>query len=346
MYRYSMTTKPFFILLNLFIPIFLCFNLTLATEDNFIHEGTVTALALSPDDKWLLSGGHDSTVRLWDLSKLKPFKLLLDQRDVFVDLSIELPRLEVMAVAIDSQGEFGAAGIRNRTVHVWNLNNGEEIQVLRGHEAGVLAVAFSPDSLFLASGGHESIIRIWDLKTGEQILSLNDRQREVRSLVFTPDGKTLFSSSLDGHVRIWDLVSGRLKKKLYLSCGPVNEVTISQTTPLIIAAGCHGDEVIVWDRGLDHDPIGLPGHKSGARSVFLSADGKVLVSGDHRGNVRLWDVTNRRQEKLFKGHWGEIRSVVLSSEKDFIVSAGDASQIKYWSLNNNTSRFLSGTQVD
>jgi WD40 repeat protein len=39
------------------------------------HEGQVTAMAISPDNHWLVTGSDDSTARLWDLTAEEPNNL-------------------------------------------------------------------------------------------------------------------------------------------------------------------------------------------------------------------------------------------------------------------------------
>ena len=36
------------------------------------HEGSVSAVAISPDNRWLVTGSDDKTARLWDLSAKDP----------------------------------------------------------------------------------------------------------------------------------------------------------------------------------------------------------------------------------------------------------------------------------
>ena len=36
------------------------------------HDGWVTAVAISPDNRWLVTGSSDKTARLWDLSAKDP----------------------------------------------------------------------------------------------------------------------------------------------------------------------------------------------------------------------------------------------------------------------------------
>jgi WD40 repeat protein len=62
---------------------------------------------VSPDGKRIVTGGTDSTVRVWDASRYEP--LLTLQADS-----------SVTALAMSLDGQEVAAGTHIGTVHVWN----------------------------------------------------------------------------------------------------------------------------------------------------------------------------------------------------------------------------------
>ncbi len=39
------------------------------------HEGWVTTVAFSPDGEWIVSGGEDKTIRIWDSHTVKQIRV-------------------------------------------------------------------------------------------------------------------------------------------------------------------------------------------------------------------------------------------------------------------------------
>lgn len=95
---------------------------------------------------------------------------------------------------------------RGDVIELWDLEQRERLQVLRGHSGQVYCLAFHPNGSRLASGGNDATIRIWDTRSWEQLLELRDHGSYVKSLQFHPDGRQLASGSGDSTVRLWDTV--------------------------------------------------------------------------------------------------------------------------------------------
>ena len=60
----------------------------------------------------------------------------------------------------------------DRSVKLWNLDDGGLISTMRGHTARVSSVCFSPDGAKIVSGSWDKTVLIWDAASGEQLCSL------------------------------------------------------------------------------------------------------------------------------------------------------------------------------
>jgi WD40 repeat protein/DNA-binding winged helix-turn-helix (wHTH) protein len=69
----------------------------------------------------------------------------------------------VVDLAFSSDGSRLATASHDGSVRIWDPSSGEQLLVLRGHDATVTSVAFSPDGSRLASVGVDGTVRIWAL---------------------------------------------------------------------------------------------------------------------------------------------------------------------------------------
>ena len=61
----------------------------------------------------------------------------------------------------------------DRTVRMWNTDNGAAVRTLSGHTDYVFAVAISPDGNLIASGAFDGEVRIWKVADGSLVKSFN-----------------------------------------------------------------------------------------------------------------------------------------------------------------------------
>ncbi|MGH8898388.1 MAG: WD40 repeat domain-containing protein [Egibacteraceae bacterium] len=81
---------------------------------------------------------------------------------------------------------------------------GEELLVLRGHEAGLTGVAWSPDAKRLATASRDGTARIWDAELGTQLAIPCVHTDWVTAVAWSPDGMRLATASRDHTAAIWD----------------------------------------------------------------------------------------------------------------------------------------------
>ena len=110
------------------------------------------------------------------------------------------------------------SGSRDGTIKLWEVETGEEIRSLNGHDGWVYSVGFSPDGKTVVSGSYDSTVKLWEVETGEQIRSLNSHDEVVSSVGFSPDGKTLVSGSGDSTIKLWDLEALSLNALVVRGC--------------------------------------------------------------------------------------------------------------------------------
>ncbi|KAJ6487473.1 WD40 repeat-like protein [Mycena vitilis] len=288
------------------------------------HTGMVNSVASSPDDKHIVSGSDDRSVRIWDAESGEQLGDPLEGHTGWVQ-----------SVAFSPDGKHIVSGSSDRSVRIWDAESGEQLGgPLEGHTDCVWSVAFSQDGKHIVSGSDDRSVRIWDAESGEQLGGpLEGHTWGVRSVAFSPDGKHIVSGSGDRSVRIWDAESGeQLGDPLEgHRGGGVHSVAFSPDGKHIVS-GSSDESLRIWDAESGEqlgDP--LEGHTDCIWSVAFSPDGKHIVSGSSDKSVRIWDAESGEQlGDPLEGHTGWVQSVAFSPDGKHIVSGSSDKSVRIW----------------
>jgi WD40 repeat protein len=127
-----------------------------------------------PDDKHIISGSYDATVRVWDAVSGDCQNTLTGHTS------------SVTSVAFSPDGKQIVSGSWNGTVRVWDAVSGECQNTLTGHTSSVTSVAFSPDGKQIVSEFWDGTAQVWDSSTGTlQPLIENSREENSLPLAFS-----------------------------------------------------------------------------------------------------------------------------------------------------------------
>ena len=105
------------------------------------HENHVTTLAITSDNKYIISGSSDRTVRIWDLQEKKQKAILRGHTD------------EIVTVVVTSDNKFIVSASNDKTLIIWNIQEKKMETRLHGHVACVQILQISSDNKFIVSAG-------------------------------------------------------------------------------------------------------------------------------------------------------------------------------------------------
>ncbi len=250
------------------------------------HGGTVTCVAISPDERYAASGGYDETLRLWDAATGEQIALLGTPHSGYVE-----------SVAFSPDGRYLASAGMDHQIKLWDVETGELIRTFEGHVEWVLSVRFSPDGTYLISGSDDYSIKIWETATTGLLKSLygfrgsNERAGEL--LDISPDGSRIIGVSTGNDFVQWNLESGDIMHTFSGHADRVTSVKFSQDGRYIASSGA--DRLVkIWTPE-GQEIAGFAGHQPGEvcdwiNSIDISPDSRYIVSGGCEDQLNVWVV--------------------------------------------------------
>jgi WD40 repeat protein len=283
------------------------------------HTEWVTAVALTPDGRFALSGSDDRTLRLWELSTGRCLRTLEGHTD------------SVTSVAVTADGRFTLSGSRDETVRLWELSTGRCLRTLEDHTSMVTSVALTPDGGFALSGSRDQTLRLWELATGRCLRTLEGHTEWVTSMALTPDGRFALSGSWDNTLRLWELASGRCLRTLEDDMCLVTSVALTPDGRFGLS-GSYDTALRLWELAAGRCLGAIEGHTDDVNSVALTADGRFALSGSEDKTLRFWELATGRCLRTLEGHTGGVTSVALTADGRFALSGSKDNTLRLWEL--------------
>eukprot|EP00741_Cyanophora_paradoxa_P001637 tig00000498_g1588.t1 len=221
---------------------------------------------------WLVSGGRDGTVRVWDC----------DAQAEAICAAAHAGA--VNAVAASADGERLASAGDDWRGAVLDGETGGAVAELRGHAALLSAVAFSADGARVVTGSWDKSARVWDAESGAELLQLwgHASALDALALASSPEGERVATGGWEGRVVLWDGATGaELARREYGEA--IAALAFAPGGRALAAAGRDGG-LFLWD--LDR-PAAAP-----------DADDPVCLAAEMDGATRLEAAARLRLREL------------------------------------------------
>ena len=281
------------------------------------HNYSVSSVAFLPDGTSLVSGSHDSTIKLWDVQTGGVIKTFHHASHVF-------------SVSISADCSMIASGSSDKTIRLWHIQT-EECHNIIQQQSEVNHVWFSPtDPRYLISvSGHKAWH--WDINGCQTKPAHNGSY-----IAFSLDG-TQFVSCQGRNVVVQNSDSGETIAKFHMVDGSAECCCFSPDDRLIVVTAGH--TAYVWNTASPQPHLieTFVGHTNDITSLTFSSPSSLISSSNDR-SIKFWQVGTPQTNPVMTDleptalNLAQIRSVTLCAEDGIAISSDSEGVVRTWDI--------------
>ncbi|GMR18215.1 MAG: hypothetical protein BMS9Abin33_0621 [Gammaproteobacteria bacterium] len=156
----------------------------------FRFSAKLTAVAFSPNGKWLATGDETGEIKYWALSN-----------------GTELAKFrandkKITSLVYSPNGKWLASGGVDNFLKLWSVGITDDDRTMRNAPDSVRHMVFSPDNNWLVVIDPGQNIAMWNINTGELVHQLLTEGSGIQAFALSADG-TLLASAEGTKVKIW-----------------------------------------------------------------------------------------------------------------------------------------------
>jgi serine/threonine protein kinase/WD40 repeat protein len=295
-------------------------------------EAAIGDIAFTGSEDKLVSVGL-AGIEAWDASTLERVRHIpAKECDSYFDCVASADSQQTMIVGGTLRDGIGAS------LEYWDIEKGERVEELKGHNAPVRSLAFSAAEKWLASAGQDGSLKIWRYPAPLNGSELRGKDVSLWSCLFSKEGTSVVTVDDAGEISAWSLDGKVCKVITKLDAGVVGSANMQRrpgTDTVVVAS--RNNTVVLCD--LDDGSIQELGTTPAEPfSCAFSNDGSlVAVSGGMReGFWRIWRIKDRRviAEKL--DHVTTVYEIAFAPNGRAFASAHGDHNIRLWRIGETT----------
>ncbi len=277
-------------------------------------QGELLACTYMPDGAFVLSGGWDGHLRLWEANQgghvtairtgdkpvaacaaspdgkqlisggldglLAYWDALTHQRGL---VFLAHPR-PISAIGFQPDGRGVVTAAWDGTLMHWKSIRERDGKALTGHKDIIAGCRLTPDGTGVVSWSHDATVRYWDLNRNALRGEYRGHDDRVLAGAVSPDGRYAASGARDGGLKLWDLEGGRPagSSSVVGELRSLHFLLDGATLLAIDARGCHSWHALPSLEKIDELLCRLPVQDAalspcGTRVALACGDGKMRL---------------------------------------------------------------------
>ena len=319
--------------------------------DAHSHTDIIKDIVITKNKKFLVTGGEDSYVRIWDIKTGE----MLRKISGYIGTDGSTGNIYALALSPDNKylavaGNFSKTGTSEKNmfsddikttgaIRIHDFKTGALLQLLYGHNNVVNDLSFSPDGKILLSASVDSNINIWKVENNFKKINQISHSINARALdiVNVTKGYQITSVSTDGTVKLssFDLVKNKLVLlKSQKDNTEFSDVKISKNFIVVTSLR----KILVFNRKLRLLHIIKTNKPYNFRPRFTKDEKYLICAGSE---VYVYDVKdNFKVVKSYLGHQDTVRGLELLDDET-IVSASFNINVYNYKKDISSKRFKS-----
>lgn len=296
------------------------------TELSLVHDldikSPIQQMAISPDNRVLVTVGTDHALRLWSLSDGSVFQSLLGHIDI------------VTAFAFSGDGRLLVSGSLDRTVRLWDVESGTLLQTLTAPQT-VTTVTLHPETETIVGGDQAGNIHLWDRQTGALQQTLHQSDTEITAVTYAQSPSRLISANSDHHIQIWDLQTGSVIRTFAGHTAPIHSLQVANDQKLYSVGE---DRTLVWD--MDQEELVHVFANASAHPVASAFGNHQFVTAHNNGSIHLWTRSSGQLQATVPGsNSAYLRAAIsssLNSEPRYFAGFSPDHHLRIWKISTGT----------
>jgi hypothetical protein len=282
------------------------------------HAGPVNAVAFAGDGRWIVTSGSDATVKVWNAAT----RALV--RTVPLDIGT--------ATALAAEGRRAAAGHKDGSVSVWDLDAGDKVAAFKRNASAISAVAFMGTQDRFAVSAHDGTVTLFDTASrNTPVPVLEGHEGAADALAYSPATGLLASGGADRTIKLWNTGNYSLNRIYRGHHEAVTALALSPDGRLLASASLDG-AVRLWSTSSGRTFRSVRLHKARVSVLAFSPDGQMLASASEDGSARVWEFRRARGARVVPALGTDVRDLSFSPDGRRLASAGGDGIVRVWEV--------------